>query len=299
MKPHYILFIPTVIAACAITGCNHDSARSEYPDRSQETKAQADALHQEGARRDQVIENDLQQKKVALSFEQGQVENKAKQEREQISIERDQKIQPLKARQDEARASCKRECERIDQDTVGKIASVSGDEALRVKANAESKTAEVKRKMAEEVADAETNITKANQAADKRLANVDEGEAKQKSDIGLRRSEADRKAREDHLKVAGETTGNLDKVGKQSAERKEKQRVKSADIERKDQEISTAVRKDLARRGDPTKGVTVATDDGVVMLTGAVSDEAMRREIVLDTGKISGVVRVDDRLAVR
>ena len=65
-----------------------------------------------------------------------------------------------------------------------------------------------------------------------------------------------------------------------------------------DQRITAKVQEDLSRHGEPTRGVTVQTDNGVVVLGGSVRDEGVRRRVVEDTQRISGVVRVEDRIAV-
>lgn len=298
MRFAHLFIIPTLITAGAMAGCNNDNSRNEYPDKTEQTKAQADAIRVERERREQVIDRDLQQTKTALAFEESQVENKAKQERERITIERDELVQPLKARQEDARAMSKRECDRIDLESDAKLANLNGEEATRVKADTESKTADVKRKAADLVANAETDITAANQAAAKRIANVDAGEAKEKAAIALRRDQAERQAREERLAVATQTTTKLDQLAQQSQQRTEKDREVEAVTNQKDLEIATAVRQNLATHGDPARGVTVVSDKGVVVLSGAVPDESTRRTVVTGASKISGVVRVEDHLAI-
>ena len=66
----------------------------------------------------------------------------------------------------------------------------------------------------------------------------------------------------------------------------------------KDLEIATAVRDNIASHGDPARGVTVVSNQGVVVLSGAVPDETTRRTVIMGASKISGVVRVEDRLAI-
>lgn len=297
MRSAHLVLIPTLIAACAVTGCFNDD-RAQYPDKTEETKSQADAIRAERERRDQVIERDLQQTRTALAFEESQVENKAKQERERISLERDELVQPLIARQEDARAMSRRECDRLESERDAKLANLTGEEATRVKAETDSKTAEVKRKAADQIANAEVDIVAAKQAAAKRLANVDAGEAKEKAAIAQRREHAERQAREERLAVANQTTDKLDRLASQSQQRTDNEREIEAVTNEKDLQISAAVRNDIARHGEPTRGVTVATDQGVVVLSGKVPDDTIRRAVVTDASKISGVVRVEDRLAV-
>ena len=297
MRFAHLFLIPTLVAACAVVGCNHDD-RAQYPDKSEETKSQADAIRVERERRDQVIDRDLQQNKTALAFEESQVGNKSKLERERITLERDELTQPLKARQDDARATSKRECDRLMLESDAKLASLNGEEATRMKAETESKTAEVKSKAADQIANAEVDIVAANQAAAKRIANVDAGEAKEKASIALRRDQAERQAREEKLAVANQTTVKLDQLASQSQKRTDNERETEAVTNEKDLQISAAVRNDIAKHGEPTRGVTVVTDKGVVVLSGNVPNDTTRRTLITDAGKISGVVRVDDRLAI-
>jgi osmotically-inducible protein OsmY len=298
MRFAHLFLIPTLVTAGAMAGCNHDNSRSEYPDKTEQTKAQADAIRLERERRELVIDRDLQQNKTALAFEESQVENKAKLERERITIERDQLVQPLKARQDDARETSKRDCERITQESDAKLATLNGEEATRLKAETESKLAEAKRKAADQVANAETDITAANQAAAKRIANVDAGEAKEKAAIVQRREQAERQAREEHLTVAANSTAQLDKLAHQSQQRTDNEREVEAVTNQKDLEIATAVRQNIANQGDPARGVTVVSNQGVVVLSGAVADETTRRTVIASASKISGVVRVEDHLAI-
>lgn len=299
MKPFSPLLVPALIGALAIMGCNEKSSRSEYPDNSPQTKAQANALHQDAERRDQVIERDLQQRMTTLGFEEKQVVDKAKQDREQIVIDHDQTIQPLKLHQQEARAAAEREEQRINSETNSQLATVSGEEATRIKTVADSKVADSRRSSAEIIANDEAKVVKAQQKVLEQIAKIDEQEAVKKAEIAKKRSAAERQAREDHLKVSVETTDKLDGVGKDSAVRVKQERTQEQKHTKEDARITAAVRDHLDRQGEPTKGVTVTANDGVVALTGVVSNETARRELVTATGKIDGVVRVNDQLAIR
>lgn len=292
-----LLIIPTLVAACAVVGCNRDNT-SEYPDNTEQTKAQADNIRLEKQRRDEVIDRNLQQTRTTLAFEETQVMKKATQERQRIALDRDERVQPLMARQADVKATSERDCERLTQDSEARLLVLNGDEATRVKTETDSKIAEVKRKAADVTANTQADIAKANQAAADRTANVDAGEAKERAAISLRRDEAERLAREEHLAVAQQTSAKIDQLGRQSSSRTERQREEEAVNHQRDEDITIAVRKDLARHGEPTRGVTVATDAGVVVLSGGVPNDTVRQAVVKDAGKISGVVRVDDRMAI-
>lgn len=294
MKPTHLLIVPALAILMGFTGCDNGTARNDYPDRSQETKAEADAIRSEGDRREQLIDRDLQQTKTSLAFAKQQNADKARLERERIKLERDQKIQPQEAKKAELEAKAKRECERIDKDAEAKATNAGTEEAAKIRAEAASRAAEVKNENAKEVAEIDADIRAAKQAADMRLANVDEGEAKEQAAIDAKRIEAENKARDERLKVATQTNEKLDRLAKDSADRRERQGSRAATDDR----ITSAVRQNIARHGERAQDVKIATDNGVVVLSGAVPNETTRREIVKDTEKVSGVVRVEDRIAV-
>lgn len=297
MRFAHLFIIPTlVVAACAVGGCTRDT--SDYPDNTEQTRAQADNIRAEKQRRDEVIDRDLQQTRTTLAFEEGQVIKKATQERQRIALDRDERVQPLMARQAEVKATSERDCERLTESSESRLLILNGEEAVRVTTETESRIAEVKRKAAEVTANTQADIAKANQDAADRTAVVDANEAKERAAIAARRDAAERAAREEHLAVAQQTSARIDQLGRQSRSRTEREREVEVIDHRRDEDISTAIRKDIARHGDPTRGVTVATAGGVVMLSGKVPNDTVRRTIVQDAGKISGVVRVDDRLAI-
>lgn len=298
MKTSTLILVPALALIIGLSGCNDSTARSDYPDRSAETRAEADAIRRDGERREEIIDRDLQQTLTSLAFAEKQNADKAKLERERIAIDRDRKIQPLEAEKAEVEEKAKRECAQIDRETESKIATVAGDEAAKIKADAASRTAEIKRDSTARIAEIEADIREAKQAAQNRLANVDEGEAKEQADIAAKRADAERKAREEKLKVKSDTTAKLDRLGKDSAERREEQRARDADVREEDERITAEVRKDIARHGDSARGITVTTDNGVVVLGGAVKNDAVRQQVANNAQRISGVVRVDNRIAV-
>lgn len=298
MKTATLILVPALALIIGLTGCNDSTARSDYPDRSTETRAEADAIRRDGERREEIIDRDLQQTLTSLAFAEKQNADKAKLERERIEIDRDRKVQPLEAKKAEVEDKAKRECAEIDRETEAKVATVAGDEAAKIKADAASRNAEIKRDSTARVAEIEADIREAKQASQARLANVTEGEAKEQADIAAKRTDAERKAREEKLKVKSDTTAKLDRVGKDSAERREEQRARDADVREKDERITAEVQKDIARHGDSARGVTVTTDNGVVVLGGAVKNDAVRQQVATNAQRISGVVRVDNRIAV-
>lgn len=299
MKPFSPLLVPALVGALALLGCNEHSTRSEYPDNSPQTKAQANALHQDADRRDQVIERDLQQRMTTLGFEEKQVVDKAKQDRDQVVIDHDQTIQPIKLHQQEAKSTAMREEQRIIADRDSQLASLNGDEATRVKTIANSKVADVNRACAETIADDEAKIVKAQQKTSERVAKIDEQEALKKTEISKKRLAAEHQAREDHLKVSIETTEKLDGVGKNSAALVKQERTQAQKNTKDDARITAAVRDHLDRQGELAKGVTVTTNGGIAVLTGVVANQTVRRDLIMATGKIDGVVRVDDQLTTR
>lgn len=298
MRPSSLFIIPTLALAIGLTGCNDTANRSDYPDRSAETKAEADAIRADGDRRQDAVEREREQQLTALGFDERQNAEKAALERERIALERDREVQPLKAKKAEHEANAKRECERIEREAETKLANTSGEEAARIKADAESRIAEVKRETTEKIAKIDPDIRAANQAAEDRIANSKRDEAKKQAEITAKRAEVENNAREQKLRIQSDVTTKLDRLGKTSAERRETVNEREAEAREADQRITSQVKKDLSRRGDQTSGVTVTTDNGVVMLGGTVRDDATRRTVVQETQRVSGVVRVEDRIAV-
>lgn len=299
MNTTTLILVPALALSLGLCGCNGEASRSDYPDRSQETRAEADAIRMDGERREEIIERDLQQSLLALSFAEKQNAEKAKLERERIEIDRDRKIQPLEAQKAELESKAKRDCERIEQETESKISTVAGDEATRVKADAASRTAEIKRDLAVRIAEIEADIRDAKQAAQVRVANVNDGEAKEQADIAAKRTDAERKAREEKLKVKGDTTAKLDRLGKESSERRDDQRARDTEMRKSDDRITTQVRDSLVRHGESARGVTINTENGVVYLGGTVKNDTVRQQVAADTLKISGVSRVENRISIQ
>lgn len=298
MKSSTLILVPALALILGLSGCNDSTARSDYPDRSSETRAEADAIRRDGERREEIIDRNLQQTLTSLAFAEQQNADKAQLERERIELDRDRKVQPLEAKKAEVEDKAKRDIAQINQETESKIATVAGEEATKIQAGAASRAAEITRDSTARLADIEADIREADQAAQTRLANVAEGEAKEQADIAAKRATAERKAREEKLAVNSDTTAKLDRLGEDSAERREEQRASNADGREKDEHITAEVRKDIARHGDSARGVTVSTDNGVVVLGGAVKNDVVRQQVANSAQRISGVVRVDNRIAV-
>ena len=299
MKPVTFALVPALVLCLGLTGCNDNATRSDYPDRSAETRAEADAIRQEGERREALIERDLQQSLTSLAFSEKQQADKAKLERENIELERDRKVQPLEAKKAEIEAKAKRDSAQIDQETEANTATIAGEESAKVKADAASRKAEINRDLTARVAEIEADIREAKQAAQARIVNVNEGEAKELADIATKRAEAQRKAREEKLTVKSETTAKLDRLGKDSAERLEDRRTRDNKVHESDERITAEVRKGIANHGDTARDVTVTTDNGVVVLNGTVKNDTVRQQVANDAQRAAGVVRVDNRIVVR
>jgi len=292
MKRIHLMIVPTLILILGFTGCDNSGvSRSSYPDRSQETKAEADAIRAEQEQRNQAIDRDLQQAMTSLSFSKQQSSDKARLERDKIAFERDQKIQPLEAQINDAEAKAKRECERVDQEAKTKAATANSEDVAKIKAEATIRTTEIKSETAKQTAELEADIRTAQQAAQVRVTQVDDKEAKELSALDAKRIEAENHAREARLLVAKETTDKLDVLAKDSAKR-QTQRAEA------DDRITSSVRQSIVRQGNGAQGITVTTNQGVVVLTGTAGKESIRQAIVKDAEKIEGVVRVEDRIAV-
>jgi hypothetical protein len=246
MRHRHLILVPALAIAVAITGCN-DTARSDYPDRSEQTRAEADAIRAEGDRRDRVIDRDLQQATTALAFQQQQNADKAKLERERIILERDRRIAPVEEKRRAEELQAKTNTERINRDAEAKVTAASEAEVVRIRADAASEMAKIRSESAARLVEYDNEIRAANDEAQKRIDHVDAGEAKERLAIDTRRAEEQRKAREAHLAVTADTTAKLDQLGKQSQQRLDQQRLGSENGQAKDVHTQEQVRRESAK----------------------------------------------------
>lgn len=299
MKPTLPIASAVIAAALIVAGCDQQTARGDYPDRTEETRIQADAIRKDAAQRKEAIDREYDEKATANAFRASQVKAKAKRDREEIELEREREVAPLAAKQKEAKAKAEREREQIKADSELKLKDLGGAEADKAKAERDGKIAEAEQRAAAAVAEVADDITKAGLKAQKAKAVVDEREAKELAEVDRELAEAKTKVRERKLAIDAETNDRLAKLEKDSKTRVEKNRTAETQTLERDREITQKIRSDLDR--DQARGGTVSIDtrDGVVVLKGTVPSEEDRRTIVSKANKVDGVVRVDDRLSVR
>lgn len=292
------LLTAAMASIVGLTGCNNDATHSQYPDKSVETRAQAQAIRDDAQRSNDSSNRDQEQRLTALSFRTSQAEQKAKQAHEQIAINLDHALTPLKAAQDQAKATGSREREAIDQEGEGAPVNPNNEEVIRIKADKEVRKVKSQQVETDILAENEAKILALKNEAAINKAKIVENEASEKAVIKAERSEAEQQNRERKLAISIETTSKLDKLGEKSADRREETGKQEAAAERQDQNITAAVRKAIAR-GDSARDVTISTRAGIVVLTGVVASEVIRREVIADATKVVGVVRLDDKMSIR
>jgi osmotically-inducible protein OsmY len=297
---------PTLPLACAViavslisTGCDQQTARGDYPDRTQETRIRADDLRRDASQRNQAIDREYDDRATASAFRATQIKAKAKRDRDEIELGRERDTAPLVAKQKEAKAKAEREREQIKADTDLRLKDLGGAEADKAKADSEKALAEADQRAATAAASVSDDITKVNLKAQKEKAAIDEREAKELADVDRELAEAKAKARERKLAVDADLAAQLDKLEKEGKSRVEKTRSAEAETQERDQRITQKIRDDLDRDKARNGAVSIDTRDGVVVLKGTVPSEEDRRSLVGKVNKVDGVVRVDDRLSVR
>jgi osmotically-inducible protein OsmY len=299
MKPTLPLACAVIAASMLGTGCDQNTARGDYPDRTEETRIRADDLRRDASQRNQAIDREYDDRATASAFRATQIKAKAKHDRDEIDLERERDTAPLIAKQKEAKAKAEREREQIKTDTDLKLKDLGGAEADKAKADSDKALAEADQRAAVAVASVADDITKANLKAQKAKAVVDEREAKELAEADRELAEAKAKTRERKLAVDADLAAQLDKLEKEGKSRVEKTRSTEADIQQRDQRITQKIRDDLDRDKARNGAVSIDTRDGVVVLRGTVPSEEDRRTLVGKVNKVDGVVRVDDRLSVR
>jgi osmotically-inducible protein OsmY len=291
-------FLPGSIAlltvALGLCSCTGDGAR--YPDPTRETQIKADDIRADAERRRNKIDSDLAQAEQALDFRATQAKSVGDHEAAQITLDRDQSVQPLAAQEREVTAAAAREQTRSDEELAAKLKPAAGPEADRLRAEALVHKAALDQQLGEDIAKLHTKQEKAETTAREKRIAVDERQAKDLATIQREREEIERKARTDLLAIDGETTKRLDALGKDSKERMAKSSAVEGDLLAKDRSIDAAVRKILDADREHTTAIAASTHNGVVTVTGTIADDRIHRDVVSQISKLSDVVSVDDRL---
>ena len=279
---------PALLTVIGMAGCGSPRNHSTYPDQTPETRAQFQAIERDSTRRRTALHEEHRRQIAVVEFEEMQVSDRAKQERERVALAGQAEIQARQAHQRDVTAATAREIEQLRRGTGG---------GTPTEVAAQIATAE--RALAETVAADQRAIDVSQAGIDARVMKADQDEVRQMAVHARRRSVIDRKTREDDLAIASDISTRMDEAGARSAQRMSDAQSKARDTTEADMNLDVAVRADLADQGGKAQGVTVESRQGVVTLTGTVANEVDRRRIVERTAQVGGVGRVDDRLSLR
>jgi osmotically-inducible protein OsmY len=288
MHHRLAIWAPALLTALGLAGCGSARNHATYPDQTPETRAQFQAIERDSTRRRASLHEDHRRQIAVVEFEEMQAADRAKQERERVTLAGQAEIQARQAHQRDATAATAKEIDLLRKGTSG---------GTPTEIAAQVATAE--RALAETVAADQQAIDKVQAGIDARLLKVDQDEVRQVAVHARRRSVIDRTTREADLALAADTSTRMDEAGVRSAERMSDARSKAKDATEADVNLDVAVRSDLADQGAMAQGVTVESRRGVVTLTGTVANDVDRRRIVARTAQIGGVGSVDDRMSLR
>lgn len=291
-----ILLIVALFGVALIGGGCTDSGR--YPDQSQSTKVEADAIRDQARSRKAVIDREQDERATAIAFRERQIKDKASQDREAIVIEFQKPRPALQRQADEVRSKAERERADLDRTLAETLRNPGDRNEAQIRADSNAKRAEIDRVQAARIAEVNAETAKLDSQARERTEAINKKEAEQLAKTTEELAESKRSAAERRLAVDRETTEKLDRLGTASS----KQTASNREQSQRDSEITSAIRSDLARDGklvSKAADVTVTTSDGVVVLTGSVPSEVERKAVVARASDMAGVRRVDDRLVVR
>lgn len=269
-----------------------------YPDTTVESHQRADATRADGERRKEAVNKELDDHIQAEHFKAVQMKEKARQEREEIAINRDKQVQPVTASSNEAKMKAEREQQAITDDATIRTRTLDGAAATAVTSEANGKRAEIERKTAADQLDYTRQIDKAESTAREQTAKIDSREATETADTQRHIDEFTRDARQKRLAIDQETSGALAALSKDSTNRVSKAHESTAAQLETDRRISKDVRAELDRDRDNYNTTSVTVKDGVVSLRGDVPSESARTAANTYATQTKGVVRVEDHLRV-
>jgi hypothetical protein len=213
----FIVFA-AILLAFVMLGCG---ASGRYPDSTPETRAKADAARNQAKVDSDRVDSELAEAVNALDFRANQIKEKARQEREASALKRDKAVQPLVARQQEARAEAEREKQRAHEDDAKLAKDATPDQVAASRAEAKRRADEAARKAEATVADAEAAIAKADADARQEKIDINERETKGLAEIEAKRVEAKNHARERHLAIDADLANRLSELEKEAARAKD------------------------------------------------------------------------------
>ena len=286
--------------ACVLLPLGACAQRNEgtYPDTTTESRQRADVIRADGERRKEAIIKERDDHIQAEHFKAVQMKEKARQEREEIAINRDKQVQPVTANSNEAKMKSEREQQAITDDATIRTRTLDGAAATAVTSEANGKRAEIERKTAADQLEYARQIDKAESTAREQTAKIDSREATETADTQRHIDEFTRDAREKQLAVDQDTSEALAALSKDSTKRVTKSHESTAAQLETDRRISKDVRAELDRDPDNFNATSVTVKDGVVSLRGNVPSESARTTANRRATQAKGVVRVEDHLRV-
>ena len=304
MRPSLSILVPILATGLilATSGCDQQSARSDYPDTSPQTHRQVDEIQADATARRAAIDKRLDESTTAIAFHRGQISDKAKADRAKIALDHDQSVAPLTAKRESTKVKYDAQKQEIATALEKKQKDNAAEEAPKLQADAASQTAEVDRKQTAEYVSIDQDIRSADDTAAKKKNDLDAQESKDLADCDRQLTDAKNQARADKLAVDKDVNSKLASVEGDSKSRADKAHAAEDRSSESDRKISAAVRSDL----DDDKSVAakssdvgISTKDGVVTLTGTVPSDYDRHAIITKAGRTSGVKSVQDQLSVR
>ena len=296
---------PAILAACACalfaTACHESSSRGEYPDHAAETQKQADNIRHDAQSSKEAADREFNDKSTALDFRELQSKEKTKQELATVNLERDRTVAPLVAKQEEIKAQGQRDKERVDNETT-ELLKAPGSQEAPIRAEAASKKADIDQKSIAAISAITSKADKADTTAKAKRIDIATDESQRLGSLQLERTANEQALRKRKIAIDTDTNMKLNKLGEQSGERNAKNRSDEAKSAENDRKITADIRGRFAEDkllSTKTQDVRVTTNAGVVVVSGTVPSDAERRSVIDQVGKVSGVVRVEDKLAVR
>lgn len=296
---------PVILSACLCalftTACHESTSRGAYPDNSADTQKQADNIRMDAQSRKEAADREFADKATALAFREGQSKEKTRQELATVDLDRDRSVAPLIAKQEALKAQGQRDKERVDNETA-ELLKAPGSQEATIQAEANSKKADIEQKTIAAVTTLVNDSDKAENVAKAKRLDIATAESQRFSAIQQERTIDEQALRKRKIAIDTDANLQLTKLGEKSGEQGTKERAAAAKTDDNDRKITSAIRvrfaddKTLAAR---TQDVQVSTNAGVVVVSGTVAGETERRAVLDQAGKVSGVVRVEDKLAIR
>jgi osmotically-inducible protein OsmY len=295
-------------AACAIilallwaSGCDEMTVRGAAPDDTPGTQRAIDQVNADARTSKQDIDQALRDQSLNIAFRQNLIKETAAHQNEQVDIDRDKVVQPLKITMQSTREQAKADQQAIDLDAGQKLKAPGAQEPA-ITADHTTRLAELERKTAESVAAINAEIDKADAKAKQQHALIEKDRQNRLIDTSMELEADERTARQKKADIDNATIRKLNAISEASSDRTTKDRAAEQRTRDADMKITKTIRdevdsdKSLAMT---SKDIEITTAKGVVQVSGTVPSEADRQAIIAKAKKVDGVVRVDSLIAVR